>query len=131
MADLTPDLIYLGEPYLSQTVAAPPREVTCPMYVCVCHAVTEEDVRGHVASGAASAKAVRTACGMRPGCGACVKRIRALLAERAAECAADGPVAGVTGFTGVAGAVGAAAAVSGTAGAIAAAGVVAERVPAA
>lgn len=55
------------------------------MYVCVCHAVTEDDVRGHMASGAVSPKAVRAACGMRPGCGACVKRIRALLAESVAE----------------------------------------------
>jgi bacterioferritin-associated ferredoxin len=55
------------------------------MYVCVCHAVTETDVRGHVASGAGSPKAVRAACGMRPGCGSCVQRIRALLAESAAE----------------------------------------------
>ncbi len=55
------------------------------MYVCVCHAVTEDDVRDHVAMGAASPKAVRSACGMRPGCGSCVQRIRAMLAERAAE----------------------------------------------
>jgi bacterioferritin-associated ferredoxin len=62
------------------------------MYVCVCHAVTEGDVRDKVAAGATTPKAVRTACGMRPGCGACVRRIRALLddwdagiAERAAD----------------------------------------------
>jgi bacterioferritin-associated ferredoxin len=58
------------------------------MYVCVCHAVTEDDVRDHVAAGACSAKAVRTACGMRSGCGSCVQRICALLAE----CAAGRPV---------------------------------------
>jgi bacterioferritin-associated ferredoxin len=55
------------------------------MYVCVCHAVTEDDVRDHAASGACSAKAVRLACGMRPGCGSCVQRICALLDECAAE----------------------------------------------
>jgi bacterioferritin-associated ferredoxin len=49
------------------------------MYVCVCHAVTEGDVRDKAAAGATTPKAVRAACGMRPGCGACVKRIRALL----------------------------------------------------
>jgi bacterioferritin-associated ferredoxin len=49
------------------------------MYVCVCHAVTEGDVRDKVAAGATTPKAVRAACGMRPGCGACVRRIRALL----------------------------------------------------
>lgn len=52
------------------------------MYVCVCHGVTESDVRDHVAAGACSAKQVRAACGMRPGCGACVNRIRTLLDER-------------------------------------------------
>ncbi|HEY7483444.1 MAG TPA: (2Fe-2S)-binding protein [Streptosporangiaceae bacterium] len=58
------------------------------MYVCVCHAVTENDVRDHVAAGACSAKAVRAACGMRPGCGSCVNRICALLTE----CQAEQPV---------------------------------------
>jgi bacterioferritin-associated ferredoxin len=61
------------------------------MYVCVCHAVTEDDVRRQVAAGATSPKTVRAACGMRPGCGACVKRIRALLADWAAERHAGGP----------------------------------------
>ncbi|HEU5156317.1 MAG TPA: (2Fe-2S)-binding protein [Streptosporangiaceae bacterium] len=55
------------------------------MYVCVCHAVTEDEVRERAAAGATSAKAVRAACGMRPGCGACVRRISAVLAECAAE----------------------------------------------
>ena len=55
------------------------------MYVCVCHAVTEDDVRDHVASGACSAKAVRLSCGMRPGCGSCVQRICTLLDQWAAE----------------------------------------------
>jgi bacterioferritin-associated ferredoxin len=59
------------------------------MYVCVCHAVTEGDVRDKVAAGATTPKAVRAACGMRPGCGACVRRIRSLLDDRAAECAAE------------------------------------------
>ncbi|MCO5988654.1 (2Fe-2S)-binding protein [Actinoallomurus spadix] len=51
------------------------------MYACVCHAVTDEDVRDHVAAGACSAKEVRAACGMRPGCGSCVNRIRALIEQ--------------------------------------------------
>ncbi|GLY76844.1 (2Fe-2S)-binding protein [Actinoallomurus iriomotensis] len=51
------------------------------MYVCVCHAVTEDVVREHVAAGACSAKEVRAACGMRPGCGSCVNRICAMLQE--------------------------------------------------
>jgi bacterioferritin-associated ferredoxin len=57
------------------------------MYVCVCHAVTEDDVRGHVTAGACSTKEVRAACGMRPGCGSCVNRICALIKERDPEAA--------------------------------------------
>jgi bacterioferritin-associated ferredoxin len=55
------------------------------MYVCVCHAVTESDVRDHVTAGACSAKEVRAACGMRPGCGSCVNRICSLIKEREPE----------------------------------------------
>jgi bacterioferritin-associated ferredoxin len=55
------------------------------MYVCVCHAVTEDIVREHMAAGACSAKEVRRACGMRPGCGSCVNRICALLNEGPVE----------------------------------------------
>lgn len=55
------------------------------MYVCVCHAVTEGDVRDKVAAGATTPKSVRAACGMRPGCGACVRRIRSMLDDYAAE----------------------------------------------
>jgi bacterioferritin-associated ferredoxin len=51
------------------------------VYVCVCHAVTEEDVRCRIAEGACSAKDVRLACGMRPGCGSCVGRICTLIDE--------------------------------------------------
>jgi bacterioferritin-associated ferredoxin len=51
------------------------------MYVCVCNAVTEDDVRGCVLAGACSTREVRSACGMRPGCGACTKRLRTLVSE--------------------------------------------------
>jgi bacterioferritin-associated ferredoxin len=62
------------------------------MYVCVCHAVTEDVVREHMAAGACSAKEVRKACGMRPGCGSCVSRICALLKETPVEPALEGSV---------------------------------------
>jgi bacterioferritin-associated ferredoxin len=54
------------------------------MYVCVCHAVTEDDVRGYADAGVCSAKELRAACGMRPGCGQCVLKMLTLLsADRA------------------------------------------------
>ena len=49
------------------------------MYVCVCHVVTEDDVRRHADAGICSAKEIRRACGMRAGCGQCVLKICALL----------------------------------------------------
>jgi bacterioferritin-associated ferredoxin len=65
------------------------------MYVCVCHGVTEDDVRRHAADGVCTAKELRVACGMRPGCGQCVQRICALLDE-AGTCVLLGD-AGVSG----------------------------------
>jgi bacterioferritin-associated ferredoxin len=53
------------------------------VYACVCHAVTDDDVRCRIAEGACSTKEVRAACGMRPGCGSCVRRITSLIQEYA------------------------------------------------
>ncbi|MGH3390152.1 MAG: (2Fe-2S)-binding protein [Actinomadura sp.] len=51
------------------------------MYVCICNAVTEDDVRSCVAAGAGSAKEVRAAFGMQPGCGTCTKRLCGLVSQ--------------------------------------------------
>ncbi|WP_067491524.1 (2Fe-2S)-binding protein [Actinomadura hibisca] len=52
------------------------------MYVCVCNAVTEDDVRGCMADGGCrTAKEVKAACGMKPGCGSCTKRLYGLVSE--------------------------------------------------
>ncbi|WP_433328965.1 (2Fe-2S)-binding protein [Spirillospora sp. CA-294931] len=52
------------------------------MYVCICNAVTEDDVRGCMTSGGCNtAKEVRAACGMQPGCGSCTKRLHAMVSE--------------------------------------------------
>jgi bacterioferritin-associated ferredoxin len=55
------------------------------MYVCVCHAVTEDDVRRYADAGVCSAKELRAACGMRPGCGQCVLKMRSLLGADQAD----------------------------------------------
>jgi bacterioferritin-associated ferredoxin len=66
------------------------------VYVCVCHGVTEDDVRRHARTGVCTAKELRSVCGMRPGCGSCVRRIVALLAESGATPgAAAAPCLGV------------------------------------
>jgi bacterioferritin-associated ferredoxin len=52
------------------------------MYVCVCNAVTEDDVRGCMANGGCTtAREVKSACGMKPGCGSCTKRLHAMVSE--------------------------------------------------
>ncbi|SNS15246.1 (2Fe-2S)-binding protein [Actinomadura mexicana] len=60
------------------------------MYVCICNAVTEDDVHGCMASGCTTAKAVKAACGFKPGCGLCTKRIHTMVSEyRASATLAD------------------------------------------
>ncbi|MFD0685416.1 (2Fe-2S)-binding protein [Actinomadura fibrosa] len=52
------------------------------MYVCICNAVTEDDVHGCMASGAcATVRDVKAACGMKPGCGSCTRRLHAMVSE--------------------------------------------------
>ncbi|MCQ0016056.1 (2Fe-2S)-binding protein [Actinomadura madurae] len=51
------------------------------MYVCICNAVTEDDVRGCMADGCTTAKAVKAACGFKPNCGSCTKRIHQMVSE--------------------------------------------------
>jgi bacterioferritin-associated ferredoxin len=51
------------------------------MYICICNGVTEDDVRGCIAAGASTTRQVRVACGMKPGCGVCTRRLCAMLNE--------------------------------------------------
>ncbi|WP_207946434.1 (2Fe-2S)-binding protein [Actinomadura sp. 7K507] len=51
------------------------------MYVCICNAVTEGDVNGCMADGCTTAKEVKAACGFKPGCGMCTKRIHTMVSE--------------------------------------------------
>ncbi len=78
--------VTLGEPYLNEgaLTEAPHLRTKGPdagMYVCICNAVTEDDVRSCIASGACSPREVKAACGMKPGCGTCTKRLYALISE--------------------------------------------------
>ncbi|WP_308166826.1 (2Fe-2S)-binding protein [Nocardia albiluteola] len=45
------------------------------VYVCICNAVSESDVHSCVAAGACSTKQVKNACGWKPGCGSCTRRL--------------------------------------------------------
>ncbi|NDU75980.1 bacterioferritin-associated ferredoxin-like protein [Actinomadura sp. DSM 109109] len=66
------------------------------MYVCICNAVTEDDVHGCMASGCTTAKAVKAACGFKPGCGLCTKRIHSMVSEYRASTVLADALAGST-----------------------------------
>jgi bacterioferritin-associated ferredoxin len=55
------------------------------MYVCICRAVTEAEVRGCIASGACTVKEIARRCAAGTGCGSCVRRIVALLSAPTQE----------------------------------------------
>ncbi|TNY38650.1 (2Fe-2S)-binding protein [Thermomonospora catenispora] len=51
------------------------------MYVCICNGVTEDDVLASLRAGAGTTREVKAACGMKPGCGTCTRRLCAMVAE--------------------------------------------------
>jgi bacterioferritin-associated ferredoxin len=61
------------------------------MYVCLCNALTEQDIRSSMASDAGcSVSMVYRGCGCQPQCGKCVPFVRRMLRE-----GAEGPTVGV------------------------------------
>ncbi|TDD37240.1 hypothetical protein E1287_08750 [Actinomadura sp. KC06] len=72
------------------------------MYVCICNAVTEDDVNGCMASGCRTAREVKAACGFKPGCGTCTRRIHTMVSEyRTASELADALTGGPAGLAAV------------------------------
>ncbi|WP_377272028.1 bacterioferritin-associated ferredoxin [Peterkaempfera sp. SMS 1(5)a] len=55
------------------------------MYVCSCHAVTEQRVREEIQGGASTPRAIAKGCGAGTDCGSCVRRIQALLGHHGAR----------------------------------------------
>jgi bacterioferritin-associated ferredoxin len=49
------------------------------VYACLCHAVTEDDVRAAVAAGHRCVESVAAATGASTGCGGCTDRLCALV----------------------------------------------------
>ena len=49
------------------------------MFVCICRAVTEAEVRGCIAAGACTVEDVSDRCEAGTGCGSCLDKIAALL----------------------------------------------------
>ena len=52
------------------------------MYVCVCRAVTQQEVKAVIEGGARSVDAVTAACCAGDDCGACHQKIEELIEER-------------------------------------------------
>jgi bacterioferritin-associated ferredoxin len=49
------------------------------MYVCICHGVTERELRDAIADGAHTEESVGVRCGAGTSCGTCLERICDLL----------------------------------------------------
>ncbi len=56
------------------------------MYVCVCEAVTENEVKAEIALGASSVDEIGARCGAGASCGMCHDRIKALLPLPTVRC---------------------------------------------
>ncbi|MFC5662078.1 bacterioferritin-associated ferredoxin [Kitasatospora misakiensis] len=55
------------------------------MYVCMCHAVTEDQVKRAIDAGANTPRQIAKGCKAGTDCGSCVRRIQALLGEHGAR----------------------------------------------
>ena len=52
------------------------------MYVCLCNALTDRDLRPHISGGLSSSVAmVYRSCGCQPQCGKCVPFVRQMLRD--------------------------------------------------
>lgn len=55
------------------------------MYVCICHAFTIDDIKSQIRAGNRSVNKIGRSCGAGGDCGACVKKIQAILKTTAVE----------------------------------------------
>lgn len=65
--------------------AATPKECQPAMYVCSCNAITDRQIRAAAKEAAGSPTRCYLCLGFRPQCGKCLPRVRAILAQMAAE----------------------------------------------
>lgn len=56
------------------------------MYVCICHALTENEINAETALGARSIEDLGARCGAGTGCGMCHEKLRALLPIQPVAC---------------------------------------------
>ena len=53
------------------------------MFVCICRAVTVDEVHAHCDAGAYTVDAISDRCGAGEGCGTCLDELHTILRERA------------------------------------------------
>lgn len=52
------------------------------MFVCICRAVTEDEVHEFCTEGARTVDAISDRCGAGEGCGTCLERLHSIVNER-------------------------------------------------
>lgn len=52
------------------------------MFVCICRAVTEDEVHDYCSAGARTVDAISERCGAGEGCGTCLDRLHQIVTER-------------------------------------------------
>jgi bacterioferritin-associated ferredoxin len=57
------------------------------MYVCICYAVTDVELRDCIGEGARTVEQIGDSCGAGTGCGTCLDRLDVLLAAELAPSA--------------------------------------------
>jgi len=55
------------------------------MFVCICYAVTKNEVEAEISAGACTEQQIGERCGAGTGCGSCVQKICALLRQPAPD----------------------------------------------
>lgn len=58
------------------------------MYICVCNAITDKDIRSAVAGGCRTMRELREELGVASQCGSCAAHARDLLRDKAPQCPA-------------------------------------------
>jgi bacterioferritin-associated ferredoxin len=61
------------------------------MYVCICKAITDKEIRGAKAAGIDSLDDLRETLGVTSGCGSCAEMVESILDEGEARAGASGP----------------------------------------
>lgn len=62
------------------------------MYVCLCNAITDRDVRAQASGECCTVSMVYRALGTKPQCGKCVPMVRQMLGQAAADRVSLSPV---------------------------------------